>query len=296
MTPLILQVQQAALDDKTSITDVIFDQSIEFDNIDEWAPELSATLKHHISDHLVLALTKTTPKYFEDARDLLFEHADKEKIIDDMLVWFRSKQVIGYHGTRLTDEEVKAVQDSGLLPLKASNRTERLSRILSVHPRWREVESTLPNIIELYGHNEYGGRRQDQVHLTLSAAGLTKGFNHYLTHGSEFDQCVANHILGPNGKELLKQAGHPRLIHVNIPGAIALDAAHPYFKIEDLRSRGEVPNLIKNFLEAWCYRLAHPDFQSRDLRIDSGMTFWSTIPSHWLVKINTLTEEDLTKA
>jgi hypothetical protein len=42
-----------------------------------------------------------------------------------------------------------------------------------------------------------------KVHQTVSPAGLTRSFNHYLTHGSEFDLMVAQHFLGTDGKALL---------------------------------------------------------------------------------------------
>lgn len=126
------------------------------------------------------------------------------------------------------------------------------------------------------------------MHLTLSRAALTDGFNHYLTYGAEFDQRVAHALLGQDGKELLARDGTPRVIQAAVPGPLALDAAHPYFSIDNIRSRGDVPNLVNEFLEAWSYRLAHPGFQSRTLKIDCGMIFRSTVPATWIRGLDTL--------
>ncbi len=263
---------------------------LDFDCIDDWAGQLSVALEDHLHDGVVPALVGAAPEFIEDARDLLFKLTDKDAIIDATLTWMRSTQVIGYHGTRLTDAEVASVRDLGLLPLSASARRVRLSRALSAHPRWDEVADGLDAAIHAHGPGASVGQRENQVHLTLSRAGLTQGFNHYLTHGAEFDQRVADALLGVEGKDLLRRDGRPRIIHVAVPGNAALDAAHPFFDIEALRARGDVPNLVDDFLETWSYRLAYPDFQARTLEVDSGMVFHSVVPSDWLLRIETVAD------
>ena len=263
---------------------------LDFDCIDDWGQQLSVVLEDHLPDGIVSTLVGAAPEFIEDARDLLFELTDKDAIIDATLTWIRSTQVVGYHGTRLTDTEVASIQDLGLLPLKACARRDRLSRALSAHPRWNEVADNLDTAIQAYGPGASVGQRENQVYLTLSRAGLTQSFNHYLTHGSEFDQRVAHELLGIEGTDLLRHDGRPRLIHVAVPGNAALDAAHPYFDIEDIRARSAVPNLVSDFLKAWSYRLAYPDFQARTLKIDSGMVFRSVVPSDWLLRIETVAD------
>ncbi len=228
------------------------------------------------------------PEYIEDARDLLFNLADRDAIIDATLEWIRSSTVAGYHGTRLTHAEVDSVRAKGLLPLKAEARRDRLVRALSSHPRWRQVADRLDELIQAHGQGARAGRREDQVHLTLSRSGLMSGFNHYLTHGSEFDQHVAHALLGSQGKELLSQDGAPTLIKCAIPGDVALDAAHPFFSIDDLRSRGDVPNLVDEFLKTWSYKLAHPDFQACTLEVDCGMFFCEIVPAGWIIYVKVL--------
>jgi hypothetical protein len=261
---------------------------IDFDSIDNWAPELAAALSGHVPDSVAPELAAAAPEFVEDARDLLFELTDRDAVIDATLAWIRSIEIVGYHGTRLTDEEMASVRAIGLIPLKAEARRDRLIRALSPHPRWHEVADHLDAAIQAHGRGNTAGRREGQVHLTLSRAGLTDSFNHYLTHGAEFDQRVAYALLGQDGKELLARDGKPTVIHFAVPGPLALDAAHLHFSIDDLRDRGDVPNLVNQFLEAWSFRLAHPGFQSRTLRIDCGMVFRSAIPAIWIIGFDTL--------
>ena len=139
------------------------------------------------------------------------------------------------------------LRTNGLVTLEASSRRERLSRALSRHPRWTKVAAQLDDAINVIGPGNAVGRRKGQVYLTLSYAGLMKGFNHYLTHGAEFDRHVASELLGEEEREA------------------ALAAAHPFFTVDHMRARGEVPNILKEFLQAWCFRLPRPSIQSRNL-------------------------------
>jgi hypothetical protein len=261
---------------------------IDFDDIDDWEPDLAAALSSHLPDSIGETLAAAAPEYVEDARDLLFDLASRDSVIDATLTWIRSRDIVGYHGSRLTDDDIASVRVSELLPLKAEARRHRLTRALSRHPDWLKVADQLDATIEAYGQGAALGVRENQVHLTLSKAGLTKGFNHYLTYGAEFDQHVAYGLFGPAGKEILADDGKPTLIRVAVPGLLALEGAHPCFDIENVRVGGGIPNLVNEFLKAWSYRLAHPGFQSRTLEIDCGMTFSSTVPAHWIVGLDTL--------
>jgi hypothetical protein len=261
---------------------------IDFDSISEWFPSLEKALCECVSALAKRTIVQATPRYVEDARALPFTLADRDEVIDATLEWIRASSIAGYHGTRLNDVEVASVRSKGLVTLKAENRRERLRRALSAHADWPEVAGRLDEAIRAHGQGNRAGRREDQVHLTLSKRGLTDGFNHYLTHGAEFDQHVAHAMLGAGGEELLRQDGQPTLIIVAVPGASALDAAHPHFTVDDLRRRDEVPNLVRQFLEAWSYRLAHADFQCRTLEVDCGMVFRTAVPRDWIVNIETL--------
>lgn len=263
---------------------------IDFDDIDDWVPELSDALSQCVPHAFERGVADAASECVEDALDLLFEAADRNAVIDATLAWIRSSRVMGYHGSRLTDEEVASVRSSGLIPLDAETRRKRLVRALSPHPRWGEVADLLTPVIQNHGPGGVAGRREGQAHLTLSRCGLVDGFNHYLTHGSEFDQHAAHELLGEDGKELLAKDGKPTVLRVAVPGPHALAAAHPHFGVDDMRMRGEVPNMVKEFLEVWSYKLAHPAFQSRTLKVDCGMVFHSTIPATWILEIATFVE------
>jgi hypothetical protein len=262
---------------------------LDFDSIDDWAPRLKAVLRPLVPDSAEQEILRASPRYIEDALDLLFELTNRASIIDTMINWLCSTRLAGYHGSRLTASEVALVHAVGLIPLEATQPRNRLERALSRHPRWPEVVGQLDTAIHDHGQGACAGRREGQVHLTLSRCGLVKGFPHYLMYGSEFDQHVAHSLLGPGGKEVLRFDGEPRVIQFAVPGDSALAAAHPFFGIRNLIARGDVPNLVREFLQSWSYRLAHPSFQSRTLEVDCGMFFRETLPSAWIVGTETLT-------
>ena len=58
-----------------------------------------------------------------------------------------------------------------------------------------------------------------------------------------------------------------------------------------LRGVGDVPNLVNEFLKAWGYSLAHPEFQSNSLQIDCGMRFESVVPASWIDRVESISEE-----
>lgn len=258
---------------------------IDFDEIDEWAPRLSEILTPLFMGSGREKLGAARPGYIEDARDFLFDLTDRDAVIDLVLAWICSEQVVGYHGSRLTEEESESVRAVGLIPLNAESRRVRIERALSSHPEWPKVSQRVSEVLNSHGPAKAAGYRENQVHLTFSRSGLVRSFNHYLSHGAEFDQIVAHELLGPSGVELLAEDGEPRLIQVAVPGVHALDAAHPFFSVDDLRARGEIPNLVNEIVKAWAFRATQPGFQSRSLRADFGMMFRSVVPPAWILQI-----------
>jgi hypothetical protein len=257
-----------------------------FDDIDLWGPRLSSVLLPLAPPDIQRKVQIVAPEYIDDARDIFLRFAARDSVIDAMLGWVRSTSIAGYHGTRVTAADAESIKSNGLVPLRAAERYERLERALSRHPRWKEVANRLQVTIRSIGPGRAAGRREGQVHLTLSRAGLTDAFNHYLTHGAEFDWHVAAELLGEEGLELLSKDGNPYVIQVAVPGDAALTAAHPYFTVDDMRERGELPNIINQFLDVWCFRLSRPGYQSGKLRLDCGMVFKSTVPAEWIKRID----------
>jgi hypothetical protein len=210
--------------------------------------------------------------------------------IDATLVWLQSSIIAGYHGTRLTDDEVRSVREKGLLPLDGSTRRARLVRVLSQHSNWNSVAKHFDAVLKEHGPDSRAGLREGRAHLTLSRAGLVNGFKHYLKYGSEFDQTVAEAILGSEGVALLARNGKARVIQFAVPGQEALKASHPNFSINDLRNRRSVPNIADEFLKAWSYQVTHPIFDPRTLKVDCGMVFRSAVPAEWITNIKTLAD------
>ena len=262
--------------------------AIDYDSIDAWAPSLATALHSHVPPSIWPELKSARPEYVEDARRHLFELTDREAVIETVIEWIQSNTLLTYHGSRLTDADVASIRSVGLIPLKATERRNRILRALSSQPEWLSAAPRLETALQAHGPGNAAGRREGEVHLTLSKAGLVSGFNHYLTHGAEFDQHVAHALLGQDAVELLARDGSSTLLQVAVPGALALEAAHPIFTLDDLRARGDVPNIVRQFLEAWSYRLAHPGFQPGTLKVDCGIRFRTTVPATWIVGVELL--------
>ena len=261
---------------------------INFDDIDNWEPLLTDKLKPLIPTTLRDRVIDGAPKTIQDALNLLLDSTCDKALIDAAIGWVRSATVAGYHGTRLTETEVDSVRTKGLLPMKADQRRARLQRALSCHERWPEAADRLDDKLRAFGPGEKAGRREGQVHLTLSRSGLISGFNQYLTHGAEIDYHIAFKLLGQEGVDLLAKDGEAKLIKVAVPGHKALEATNRYRSVEVCQATNKVPNLIGELLGSWSYKLAKPRFQCRSSQsVDCGMIFYSTVPSDWITKIET---------
>jgi hypothetical protein len=265
---------------------------IDFDKIDNWESELTEVLSPYVSKSVreEIEVVGSSFEYIDDARDLLLKQTNCNAVIDATLEWIRSSHIAAYHGTRLTDEEVTSVRANGLVPLKAEDRRQRLTRALSKHPDWSKVANQLDEAIHDIGFKNQAGSRENQVHLTLSKADVTGGLNYYATQGSEFDWHVAHRLLGDEGQRLIALDGKSTVVQVVLPGSVALGAAHPFFDVYQVRSSGEVPNIVSQLLMFWAHRLAHPNFQRGSFVVDSCMMFRSLVPADWIVDIETLSE------
>lgn len=260
---------------------------IDYDSIDNWFPSLTDALAQVVTETSRAKIAASVPQYVEDAKALLFALHPQASLVDKTLVWLKVNTLAAYHGTRLTDEEVASIRTIGLIPLAADGRRARLVRVLSKHPNWTAVANRLDAELQKHGNGDQAGHREGQVHLTLSRSGLECSFNHYLLYGSEFDQHVATSLLGKDGKALLQQDGESRVIQVELDGQLALDGAHAHFTVEDVIQRGEIPNLVNEFLEAWAYRLAVPIYQPKHSRTDCGIWFRRSIPSTSIKSVET---------
>lgn len=257
---------------------------IDYDDPLTWEDSLTQELSILVNKDIYQAVAQANLEYIEDYRNMLFEDVDRIAIARVMLGWMKKNTLVAYHGTRVTSEEKNHILQNGLLPLQVSNRSRRITRALSKHSRWSEVSIELGLALEKFGPNAHAGKRENQVHLTLSKAGLENGFNHYLTNGAEVDGHIAYFLLGEEGQDLLAQDGEAVIFAFGVPGDKAIEAAHPFFSPEDLLARGDFPNLLDEFLAIWCYRIAHPHYSPTLCETDAGLMFANSVPSEWLVK------------
>ncbi len=246
---------------------------------------LGTALEPVVPDAVRHSISLTRFEFSEDALDLLLLSVDRAAIVAATLKWIQATSVRAYHGTRLMESEIASIRDQGLLPLVPETRLSRLTRILSQHPQWPSVRDRLRMMLAAQGGIGKLRPREGQVHLTLSRAGLTLGFNHYLTHGSEYDQHVAHELLGTEGINLLSLDGKPMIVAVDVPGPIAIEAAHPNFTVDQMSNRGELPNLVRELLQAWALKLATPDFQTSMEKFDCGLCFLESVPANWISSI-----------
>ncbi len=208
-----------------------------FDDSRNWIPLLTDALAALVSETFIGKLMAAAPKFVEDAFDLLLTCPNRECVAHAAVGWIRSATIVGYHGTRLIDFEVHPIRDHGLVPLGANARRARLVRALSAHPKWDAVAHRPNTTLREHGVGTKAGGREGQVHLTVSRSGLGNGFNHYLTYGSEFDQHVAQGLLGSDGKELLRRDGRARVLRLAVPGQLALNATNRFFTVDQRLDR-----------------------------------------------------------
>ncbi|MBK1842057.1 hypothetical protein JHL17_32140 [Azospirillum sp. YIM B02556] len=263
---------------------------LNYDAIQDWGTSLSDELRGLIPNDLGAIVSDGDPNYIEDAMTVVLEVLgdDRRAVIDKVDRWIEGQTVAAVHGSRLTQEEAASVRVDGLEVLRANARTERLRRKLAGHARWTEVAGKLDSAILTVGAGCRKGRRELAAYATLSRVGLLRGFNHFLTHGSEFDQEVAHLLLGDDGLLSLKAHGNPVIFHLALPGRDAVKAANPNGLFKE-----EMGNLTRQFLRAWSWWLAYPDFRTDTEKVDCGFTFSADVPPKWIVETEWILDHDL---
>jgi hypothetical protein len=244
-----------------------------------------------VGKELVDSLASSTFEYIEDAGDYIASNIDIKTVATEIHDWLRAREFCVFHGTRLLPEEILSVQRKGLLPLAAIDREQRLRKISERHPKWSSVQGKLGEVLDDVGPKEKQGRREGQVHFSLSRSGLVNCFDHYLTYGSEFDQHVAQRLFDEqSGLQLLKSETIPILVHVQINGAELIQGAHPYFSYFDVVGMGEIPGLGGTFLNAWAFKTTKPSFNIVDLKTDCCLMQRVATPPERILHIEELEE------
>jgi hypothetical protein len=120
----------------------------------------------------------------------------------------------------------------------------------------------------------------------VSRLSLIRDCNHYLVEGSEFDGHAARSLFGMQGQRLLQAGREPTLFKIELPGAIALEAANPWGCPRPL------PNLIREMLDLWAYRQFYKDYAPTD-GTDCGMMFKMDLPPEWILGFEIIDEAEL---
>ena len=235
----------------------------DFDSIDQWGPSLLNYLSATVPETAYAFLRDRRPKYFEECRDLLFRApgVSPREIIAATGDWLRSQPVVAYHGSRLTSEEIRMIQSEGLRPLEARGRIARLGLILAQHPNWSNISGCLGEVVDAFGVHGLAkghGMREGLVHATISRAGLIHRFNRYLMYGSEFDQVVAQTLVGEYGLRLLADYGQPAVSE-------------------------KMPYPVGDILYSWARWTIDRKFSSADVGVDCGLRFEAPVPPDWIV-------------
>lgn len=245
---------------------------IYYDRFETWEPSFSKVVEDLVGKEPIRKLAVLDFEFIEDAGDFITHASGIKEVSTKILDWIHQNEFCVFHGTRLLPNEFASISDSGLMPLVASQREERLRRILCQHKDWKNCEGDLANVIEKIGPGKKVGAREGQIHFSLSRSGLVNGFDHYLAYGSEFDQRVSQVLFGNDtGLDLLRSSTSAYLVHVKMTGEDLVAGAHPFFSYEDVIGMGEVPGLGSTFLNAWAFKMSRPDYELDRLRTDCCM-------------------------
>ena len=212
---------------------------IYYDAFDTWGDSFGEFVLPLIGQKYLDQLGNADFEYIEDAGEFVSGITGVKRISSEIFNWVSRNEFCVFHGTRLLPSELKSLIAVGLKPLEALSRQERLSEIFSRHEDWGWVKEGLIEVLRDVGPRERDGRREQQIHFSLSKTGLVNGFNHYLTHGSEFDQRVASRLFSDDsGLRLLRSETTPYLVHVKISGQKLIQGAHPFFSYQDIVDMG----------------------------------------------------------
>jgi hypothetical protein len=270
-------------------------RTIDYDRIEDWSPWFGDMVASIVPNAVLVSLQSAQPRYMEDARDHLLGRVDRAELVEHLNDQLSACEVRVYHGTRVTADEARDIQVAGLRPLRLVDRRDALAAIFSQHADWPTKAGLLDAQLHLFGAGwEKGGagRREDGcVHVCLSRAGLLYGCNHYLTHGAEVDQHIAN-VLYPDGSglELLKRNRSAKLVSFTAPFPEAAIAANPY----GFRAN-EIPGLLGMLITAWAYRVAHPEFSPANEKDGTALKFKGPIGAQRLECIKNIDDNVLVR-
>lgn len=254
---------------------------IDFDNIEGWLPSFEIDIRTLVSDEVIEYLKYGEFELIDDVVDELFRHVDRGNLSELAVKWIKNNNLVCYHGTRLTDEEICVFGSHGLSPLRKFDRKARITRALSSAEGWSDIEPKLDERIEEVA--ESYGNREGLVCAAMSLSFLKSGQCEYLKYGSEFDQRFAQRYFKEDGLDLLSRDGSGVIVSLSVPGSDAIRAAHDILGVEELINRGDLPNLAGRFIQAWCVQVSSSSIQFMKHQVDDSMNFRERIPASWIL-------------
>jgi hypothetical protein len=266
---------------------------IDYDRIDEWGPWFEEMILSIGGADLQARVRQAQPENLGDARDQIVQEVGRSRLVDHLNNRLAPYGIRVFHGTRVTTEEALQIQAEGLKALRLIDRRAALAAIFGQHAEWPLKQGSLDGQLHRFGSGWAtggGGRREDgSVHFCLSRAGILYGCNHYLTHGAEVDQHIAQ-ALFPDGSglELLRRNRTAKLISFVAPFPEAAVAANPYGFPEH-----GLPALMSKLLSAWAYRLTHPEFSPANERDGAALKFNAPIAPERLERIEGINDDEL---
>jgi hypothetical protein len=266
---------------------------IDYDQIDIWGAWLDEIISEITSIDLKERIKQAKPKYIEDAGEIVFEVIVQENLANLLSTRLNDYQVRVYHGTRLSEYELKSIRTEGLRPLLLKERKATLVSIFSSHANWPKVKFRLDEVLEAFGRGNQAGHREDNcIHVCFSREGLISSCNHYLTHGAEVDGHVANSLFGSDNTALalLQEGRKPYLLSFIRSFEEAVKAANP-FGVSD----GEVSSLLRLLIEAWAYRQCDPVSNPAKLKDCTAAMFQGRVEPSELEKFELLSDDMLKK-
>ncbi|WP_172723999.1 hypothetical protein [Neorhizobium sp. T25_27] len=244
---------------------------IDFDTND-WMPSLEAALGNLVPHDLKTVIVATDFNFQEDALATLEAAKDIELVIDATLEWVKANHVRVYHGTRLTDDEVTLLHQTGMQPLLLYKRVEWLRAAV---PELADVLTD--EVVDSAVAEGFLAYRENQIHAAISLKLLEVGYD-YMLKGSEFDRRLLEHAGRDDLVPILTSRGKARLVKIVITGQEALDAMHPIFTVEDVRRTDRFPNFVRELLTEFLWALRYPERERHG--VDACLMFKRPIPGH----------------
>lgn len=264
-----------------------------FDKFESWEASFGDLMVALIGQANMQKLPKLVFEYVEDAGDFVSSFSGTRVVSLEIGKWLYQNEFCVFHGTRLLPLELASIKEIGLRTLVAFDRQSRLIKILRNHSDWDVVKEKLSETLDAVGPQEKQGRREHQVHFSLSRSGLVNCFDHYLTHGSEFDQHVASRLFPDgSGLRLLQSETMPYVVHVRMSGQDLVKGAHPHISYQDAIDMGETPGLAATFLNAWAFKKSNPLFDIEELRTDCCVVQNNPTPLEKILEVEELCDRE----